>query len=236
MSSRFRFGLLGVLLVSASLPVLTASASQGQASLACPSPGVLSGSTCTYTFLANAPTAQTLAVPANVMMTITADGAPGGSGEENSGALDGTPGLGGQSAGTFKVTSAETLTVLVGDVGTQAAAGGEGGGGFGDSNFGGSQLEQGGKGGGGSYVFGPANAPLVIAGGGGGTGSGNLAINQLGGAGGGDGPGGKGSTGAGSGPGTGGGAGGTTSGGGGGAAGPSGGGTPPQSGQAGKRQ
>ena len=96
MSNRFRISLLGVMLVGASLPVLAASAApQQQASLACPSPGVLSGSTCTYTFLANAPTAQTVAIPANVMMTITADGAPGGSGEENSGTLDGTLGLGG---------------------------------------------------------------------------------------------------------------------------------------------
>ena len=235
---RFRLAVLGVLLVGASLPVLSAGASQAQSFATqkpppCPSPGVLTGDTCTYTFLANAPNAQTLKIPADVKMTITADGSPGGRGQDSFGTLDGTPGLGGESVGTFKVTTAETLTILVGDAGDQASAGGEGGGGFGDSNFTGGQLTQGGKGGGGSYVFGPTG-PLVIAGGGGGTGSGNSSVNQLGGAGGGGGPGSPGTSGSGTGPGGGGGAGGKTTPGAGGTAGPASGGTPPQAGQDGK--
>jgi hypothetical protein len=246
---RLRLAVLGVLLLGASLPVSSVGASVAQPSPSaaqpsvaqspppppCPSPGVLSGNTCTYTFLSNAPSSQQLQIPANVTMKITADGSSGGAGEDATDTLDGTPGLGGQSVGTFGVTSAQMLTILVGDRGAQSEAGGEGGGGFGDSNFNGNSLEQGGKGGGGSYVFGPTGAPLVVAGGGGGTGAGNSSVNQLGGAGGGDGPGGPGVAGTGTGPGDGGSGGGATTPGAGGAAGPpSGGGTAPQAGQAGK--
>ena len=201
---------------------------------------MLSGESCTYIYTSVGPAEETLTVPAGVNMTVTAYGAPGGRGEENSGALDGTPGGGGMEQGTFNFPIDETLTILVGEAGGQASAAGEGGGGAGDSAFFG-ELYQGGKGGGGSYVF-AGNSPLVIAGGGGGTGSDNTLGNQVGGAGGGAAGGSAGQAGltstapapenqggAGGNPGT-------SSGGGlGGAAGaPPTGGTPPQSGQNGK--
>ena len=149
----------------------------------CPSPGVLSGDSCTYTYTSVGPTEETLTATAGVNMTVTAYGAPGGRGEDNSGTLDGTPGGGGMEQGTFNFPIDEALTILVGEAGSQASAAGEGGGGAGDTAYFG-ELYQGGKGGGGSYVF-ADGSPLVIAGGGGGTGSDNSLGNQLGGAGGG---------------------------------------------------
>ena len=117
-------------------------------------------------------------------MTITAYAGPGGYGENDISQLEGSPGGGGMERGTFKVSASETLTILVGEEGNQASAAGEGGGGFGDSDYNGSTLEQGGKGGGGSYVFGPGGAPLLVAGGGGGAGTDNGATFEHGGAGG----------------------------------------------------
>ena len=161
------------LLLSAALVAfcLAALAQRASAQPPCSSPGVLSGDSCTYTYTSVGPTEETLTVPSGVNMTVTAYGAPGGRGEDNSGTLDGTPGGGGMQQGTFSFPIDETLTVLVGEQGAQASAAGEGGGGAGDSAFFG-ELYQGGKGGGGSYVF-ADGSPLVIAGGGGGTGSDN---------------------------------------------------------------
>jgi Carboxypeptidase regulatory-like domain len=152
----------------------------------CPSPGVLSGEgTCTFTYTAAGASGETtLSVPAGVTMTVTAYGGPGGYGENNLSQLEGSPGGGGMEQGTFKVSASELLTILVGEEGSQASAAGEGGGGFGDSDYNGGSLEQGGKGGGGSYVFGPSGAPLLVAGGGGGAGTDNGATFEHGGAGG----------------------------------------------------
>ena len=93
------------------------------------------------------------AVPTTGSYDIVATGAAGGA----AGAFSG--GLGAEIGGLFTLTQGTVLTIAVGDAG--------GAGGFG----------QGGAGGGGSFVVGPGNIPLVIAGGGGGAGG----VNGLGG-------------------------------------------------------
>ncbi len=181
---RWTLAIAGVVVIGFALVAVGvfAGASRAAGGSLCPSPGVLSGDTCTYTFSSLAPMEQTLSVPAGVTMTITAYGSPGGQGNDNGTAV-GFGGGGGMEQGTFSVPATETLTILVGDAGF-GGAGGEGGGGFGDTSSVGGVGEEGGKGGGGSYVFGPSGAPLVVAGGGGGAGSYDSSIEQSGGAGG----------------------------------------------------
>jgi hypothetical protein len=124
--------ILSAALVALCLAVL---AQRAAAAPPCSSPGVVSGSSCIYSYTNVGPTEETLTVPAGVSMTVTAYGAPGGRGEDNSGTLDGTPGGGGMEQGTFTFPIDETLTILVGEQGAQASAAGEGGGGAGDSAF-----------------------------------------------------------------------------------------------------
>lgn len=126
----------------------------------CPSPGVLTGATCRFQFAAGDGTPQTLQVPAGVQMTVYAAGAQGAPGEWLNGFLIGTGGNGGTEQGTFTTTQSMTLTVIVGDSGSQSFSGGGGW----------PAIRTKGAGGGGSFVF-ATNTPLVIAGGGGAAGS-----------------------------------------------------------------
>ena len=142
--------------------------SSAAGSLPCPSPGVLSGGACTYTFVSEH--GATVQVPAGVTLSITADGGGGASGLPFSGAGP-SGGRGAEVRATFAVKTAETLTVIAGGAGGLRSAGDpSGGGGFGDSEQ--PIGNEGGKGGGGSFVFAPSGL-LVVAGGGGGGGSTN---------------------------------------------------------------
>ena len=103
---------------------------------------------------------QIVSIPAGVTMTVSAAGAQGASGEWLNGFPWGVGGAGGTEQGTFTVGTPTTLTVIVGDSGTQSFSGG------------GAlpPVRTMGAGGGGSFVF-DGVTPLVIAGGGGGAGS-----------------------------------------------------------------
>ena len=88
----------------------------------------------------------TSTVPASGLYQILAFGAQGGNLELNPGVI--TPGgLGAEIGGDFSLIAGEILSVAVGGRGKDGA----------------------GAGGGGSFVVGPGNVPLVIAGGGGGA-------------------------------------------------------------------
>lgn len=126
----------------------------------CPSPGVLSNNTCQFVFGVGNGAPQTVSIPAGVKMTVSAAGAQGASGEWLNGYPFGVGGAGGTEQGTFTVAAAKTLTVIVGDSGTQSFSGG---GAY-------PPVRTMGAGGGGSFVF-DGGTPLVIAGGGGGAGS-----------------------------------------------------------------
>ena len=114
--------------------------------------------------------AQTFTVPAGVSsLTLTAKGAQGG----NTGLFPGAEG--GEETGTAAVSEGESLTVLVGGMGSEpdGSEGGYGGFGAGGSGGQGASGYLGGAGGGGGSVVFEANGTLLIAAGGGG-GSGNL--------------------------------------------------------------
>jgi len=110
-------------------------------------------------FCNNTATPQPFLVPAGVFsVTIQAFGANGASG---TGAPGGSGGVGGGRSTTLSVTPGQTLSVLAGCVGTNAAGGVPDGGAPGASDAGG---------GGGSSSVKSGSATLVIAGGGGGGG------------------------------------------------------------------
>jgi hypothetical protein len=92
----------------------------------------------------------TFTVPTTGLYQIVAFGAQGGSGPSRptGGPSPYTGGLGAEIGGDFSLTAGETLQIAVGGAGMN--------------------LEGGSGGGGGSFVVGPGNTPLVIAGGGGG--------------------------------------------------------------------
>ena len=113
---------------------------------------------------------QTFTVPAGVTsLTLTAKGAQGGA----TGLFPGADG--GEETGTVAVSEGESLTVLVGGMGSEPDGNEGGHGGFGAGGNGGPGANGylGGAGGGGGTVVFEANGTLLIAAGGGG-GSGNL--------------------------------------------------------------
>ena len=136
------------------------SAPAGAQPPSCPSPGVLSGNACRFVFGVGSGAPQTVSIPAGVKMTVFAAGAPGASGEWLNGFPWGVGGAGGTEQGTFTVGAPKTLTVIVGDSGTQSFSGG--------CAY--PPVRTMGAGGGGSFVF-DGVTPLVIAGGGGGAAS-----------------------------------------------------------------
>jgi hypothetical protein len=89
------------------------------------------------------------AIPTTGAYQILAFGAQGGNSEIRAGSF-GVGGLGAEIGGDFHLTAGETLQIAVGGIGGSGSGGGGGGGG--------------------TFVVGPDNAPLVIAGAGGGGG------------------------------------------------------------------
>lgn len=145
---------------------------------------------CTVTYASTGAT-QTFTVPSGVSrVTVSADGATGGSVVGEGGFLYAAGGGGGRTTGTIAVEPAAVLTLVVGAAGGSAvayaatpvgagSAGGYGGGGAGGDD---DRPLMGGMagGGGGSFVFAADDSLLLAAGGGGGA-----AIGAVGGNGGG---------------------------------------------------
>lgn len=127
----------------------------------------------TYTFDYTG-TPQTLAgVPAGAIVTVTADGAGGGS------CFAGTGGTGARVTTTLRTASVTTYTIRVGGTGQRCIFGPEGGFNGGGSSGGGSGGPRGSSGGGASSVT--AGTTLqVVAGGGGGSGGGVAAAVRAG--------------------------------------------------------
>ena len=167
-----------VCLVGGTAAILFSSGAVGASTPVC------SADQCTVTFSATG-AAQSFTVPSGIeTLTVTADGAQGGS----TGATLQAGGLGGSVTATLSVVPGSTLSVVVGGRGTDEdnfppdpVAGGFGGGGTGAE--GGQSQSSGAGGGGGSFIFGPSGTTLIAAGGGGGA-AGQSTFTVLGGNGG----------------------------------------------------
>lgn len=158
-------------LAAAGLGLLAFAAGPGTsaASAQCASMFTLQGTTCTLEVQSSPAAPISLAMPGGVTLQMELFGAGGGGA-----GLDET-GVGGAVIGDLAITSAETLTLDVGQMGGApgddgtGGPGGWGGGGNGGAGVGGGYG--GGGGGGGTYVFGPTGTLLLAAGGGGGIAS-----------------------------------------------------------------
>ncbi|HIB04683.1 MAG TPA: hypothetical protein EYO18_02980, partial [Candidatus Marinimicrobia bacterium] len=98
---------------------------------------------------------QEWVVPQTGVYTIEVWGAKGGDGSSGGGY---SGGLGARMSGEFNLTAGETINILVGQIG---------------------ESQQEGAGGGGSFVAGPDNTPLIIAGAGGGAGGAGNGVDAV---------------------------------------------------------
>jgi hypothetical protein len=146
---KFRYQVLRVALVATALLALAAAGSAARAQRV---NFTYTGSLVTFT------------VPITGTYQIIAFGAQGGNGVfPFPDSFSGAGGLGAEIGGDFKLTAGEVLEIAVGGAGMTVSSGFSGGGG----------------GGGGSFVVGPGNIPLVIAGaGGGGGGIGGIVLPE----------------------------------------------------------